>query len=147
MMLFLKAEYLYTTAGVHPTRSQELANGGQEYYESLLSHIQSNRSIIAIGECGLDYDRLHFSPANVQKQVFPMHFQLAKETRLPMFFHNRNSKGDFIELVTKHRADFGHGCVHSFTDGLDELRACLDLGLYIGVNGWYAMNHVPGYRK
>lgn len=91
--------------------------------------------LVAIGECGLDYDRLNYSSKEEQLETFPVHFDLAEKYGLPLYLHNRNTAGDFCDLVRKNRDKFGEGVVHSFTDGIEELKDCLDLGLYIGVNG------------
>jgi TatD DNase family protein len=50
----------YCTVGVHPTRTHEIEkNGGLEAYRSGLEKIitDAGDKCVAIGECGLDYDR------------------------------------------------------------------------------------------
>ena len=64
-----------------------------------------------------------------------MHFDIAKKYNLPMYLHNRNTNGDFFKIVKENRHKFPTGIVHSFTDNLDELNKCLELDLFIGVNG------------
>ncbi|KAL5039691.1 hypothetical protein BDEG_28274 [Batrachochytrium dendrobatidis JEL423] len=134
---------LYSTVGCHPTHAQDIENhpkGSQDYFDSLLALIQSEQSsikrIVAIGECGLDYDRTHFCPIDIQKRHFVGHFQLAHRTGLPILFHNRNTGTDFIDLVKTHRHLFSTGVVHSFDGSITDLNIFTkELDLYIGING------------
>jgi TatD DNase family protein len=129
--------FLYSTVGCHPTRCEEFEqySGGPEgYYAELLKLVQS-KSVIAIGECGLDYDRLQFCSKEIQKKYFEQQFDLAEKTNLPMFLHNRNTGDDFYNLVKANRHKFKHGVVHSFTGSLEEMKKLIELDLYIGVNG------------
>jgi TatD DNase family protein len=91
--------------------------------------------VVAIGECGLDYDRLQFCPRDVQLRHFVPHFTLAHEFGLPLFLHCRNAASDFVRIVREHRTKFVHAVVHSFDGTLSELQDMLDLGLHIGING------------
>eukprot|EP00698_Gefionella_okellyi_P014634 TRINITY_DN4063_c0_g1_i2.p1 TRINITY_DN4063_c0_g1~~TRINITY_DN4063_c0_g1_i2.p1 ORF type:complete len:157 (-),score=36.00 TRINITY_DN4063_c0_g1_i2:112-582(-) len=52
-----------------------------------------------------------------------------------MFLHNRNTAGEFAEVMHRNRHRFTHGVVHSFTGDADELHQLLKLNLYIGING------------
>ncbi|KAJ1870760.1 hypothetical protein LPJ55_004421 [Coemansia sp. RSA 990] len=138
----LSREYpgqLFATVGCHPTRTSEVdrhSNGATAYFTELRQLIDANRDVVvAVGECGLDYDRLHFSGKDVQNKYFERQFELAEATGLPMFLHDRNTGGDFVRIVRENRSRFSNGVVHSFTGTVEEARALLDLGLYIGING------------
>ncbi|KAJ2554165.1 hypothetical protein EV175_002684 [Coemansia sp. RSA 1933] len=134
-----KHQGLFSTAGCHPTRSSEVDShpgGADAYFAKLHTLIQDNRDkIVAVGECGLDYDRLHFSDKETQNRHFVRHFDLAQATGLPLFLHNRNTGDDFVRIVRENRHKFSTGVVHSFTGTAEELRQLLALDLYIGVNG------------
>ncbi|XP_044491320.1 uncharacterized protein LOC123215335 [Mangifera indica] len=64
---------LFCTVGVHPTRCKEFEESGdpERYFQALLSLAKKGiekGKVVAIGECGLDYDRLHFCPAETQRK-------------------------------------------------------------------------------
>ena len=124
----------FSTAGCHPTHALEITDQ-QSYFRSLKELIAQNRRIVAIGETGLDGDRTNFCPMEVQKQHFQPHFQLARDTQLPMLFHSRNAAKDFYDMVKQNRSLFTTGVVHSFDGTLEEANALVGLGLYIGING------------
>eukprot|EP01029_Cantina_marsupialis_P027032 TRINITY_DN7420_c0_g1_i1.p1 TRINITY_DN7420_c0_g1~~TRINITY_DN7420_c0_g1_i1.p1 ORF type:complete len:378 (+),score=93.45 TRINITY_DN7420_c0_g1_i1:56-1135(+) len=133
-----KHPMLYCTVGVHPTRCDEFLHDEEKYMNDLRAVITEGMAcgkVVAIGECGLDYDRLFFCSKEVQKKYFEKQFVLAEESGLPMFLHTRNTNGDFIEILRRHRDKFKGGCVHSFTDSWEEAEELLNDGLYIGING------------
>lgn len=125
---------LLATAEVREAIDQAM----DELREILLDGV-SDGSIAAIGECGLDYARLHFTPALVQRAGFEAQLGLAERLAaevgrpLPLFLHNRDSASDLAECLGERRAL--RGVVHSFDGDESSLRALLDLGLEIGING------------
>lgn len=138
---FIFLERLYITMGCHPTRCGEFLQNPEKYYEDLRSKISANPSkVVAIGECGLDYDRLHFCEKDTQKEYFEKQLSLAEEFQLPLFLHCRNSHDDFIDILKRNKTKLdacGGGVVHSFTGTLDEAQSVFDFhpNLYIGING------------
>lgn len=60
-------EYLYATVGCHPTRCSEMEPQPEAYLDKLLGLWQENRDkVVALGELGLDYARLHFCSKDIQ---------------------------------------------------------------------------------
>lgn len=57
---------LYSTAGVHPTCATTESQEDVANIKGLLEQRPNN--LIAVGECGLDYDRLKFSNIEDQKR-------------------------------------------------------------------------------
>lgn len=137
--LSLKSEHFYTTVGVHPCRASEAEKTNieiKEYFNQVLDLARKYKDkIIAIGECGLDYDRFHYSPKETQLKYYAPHFDIANETGLPMYLHSRNTDDDFYKITKENRHKFSSGVVHSFTETEEVLNQYLSLDLYIGVNG------------
>ena len=135
----------FSTVGCHPTRCSAFLSEPDEYLDRLRQLLQQHSValhgpdaggvVAAIGEIGLDYDRLHFCPKEVQIPYFIKQLELASEFKLPLFLHDRNTGGDFHRIIKEHRALFSGGVVHSFTGTLEEMKSYLDLGLMIGING------------
>ncbi|XP_033332871.1 deoxyribonuclease TATDN1 [Megalopta genalis] len=131
-------ERLFSTVGCHPTRCNEFEeNDNPEAYLKLLSDlaIDNKDKVIAIGEMGLDYDRLQFCSKDVQKKYFEMQLSLCSTLKLPMFLHCRNASEDFVKILRKHKDTLTAGVVHSFDGNPEEANSILQMGLYIGING------------
>uniref|UniRef100_A0A0E0AFQ7 TatD related DNase n=1 Tax=Oryza glumipatula TaxID=40148 RepID=A0A0E0AFQ7_9ORYZ len=111
---------LFCTVGVHPTRCGEFEESGdpEGHFQALLALAKegiAKGKVVAVGECGLDYDRLHFCPSDVQKKYFKKQFELAEAVKLPMFLHMRAAGEDFCEIVSENLYRFPGGVTHSFT--------------------------------
>jgi TatD DNase family protein len=130
---------LRMTVGIHPTRCNEFEQE-KELLNNLALLIENHREhVVAVGECGLDYDRLNFCSKEIQIKYFQMQFELAKRFHLPMFLHHRAAQRDFIEILSEHRDDFTCAVVHSFDASWDMAQQLLNLkpngGIFIGLNG------------
>lgn len=110
----------------------------------MLEEAQSSgkQGLIAMGEFGLDYDRLHYCSKTLQLHSFEAQLEVAASLhpQLPLFLHSRAAHNDLVSLL---KASFGKnleklekgGVVHSFTGTIEEMQELMDLGLYIGING------------
>lgn len=130
----------FCTVGCHPTRCSEFLSHPDSYYKKLSDLITTNSvhaggCVASIGEIGLDFDRVHFCGEAHQEHFFQRQLQLAVDHRLPLFLHDRNSKGRFRAILEPFIPQLAGGVVHSFTGSEEELNNYLRLGLFIGVNG------------
>jgi TatD DNase family protein len=128
-----KPGLLYATAGVHPHDAKSCDDGTVRVLRELAAH----DAVVAIGECGLDYNR-DFSPRPVQDRWFEAQVELAAELKMPLFLHERDAHARFLEILKPRRDRLPGACVHCFTGTEAELRTYLDLDLHIGITGWIA---------
>ena len=119
----------HSTAGVHPHHARDFtADTVGE-----LRRIASHPAVVAIGECGLDFNR-NYSPHPAQEDCFVAQLELGIELKKPLFLHSRDAHPRFSDIIASRRP--ARAVAHCFTGGREELHAYLDLGLYIGITGW-----------
>jgi TatD DNase family protein len=123
--------HLSTTVGVHPHDASQF--NAQTINE--LKTLAKSDHVVAIGECGLDFNR-NFSTPEQQLFAFEQQLKLACELGLPVFLHERDAFESQIELLTKYHKECKGGVVHCFTGNIEQMDRYLDLGLYIGITGW-----------
>jgi TatD DNase family protein len=120
----------YAAVGIHPHDARHCRASTLEALKELARHPK----VLAWGETGLDFNRM-YSPRIDQEKWFTRQLQVADELKLPLIFHERDSRGRFLEMLRAMPADDRRGVVHCFSGNEDELRQYLDLGLYIGITG------------
>lgn len=120
---------LYATAGVHPHHAREC---GPDTI-SQLSDLAAQPRVVAIGECGLDFNR-NYSPQPDQEKWFIAQLELAMAVGKPLFLHSRDAHPRFSQIVKAH--SIRKAVAHCFSGEKDELHAYLELGLHIGITGW-----------
>jgi TatD DNase family protein len=120
---------LYSTVGVHPHHARDCgpATIGE------LRVLAKRPRVVAIGECGLDFNR-NYSPHPDQEKWFAAQLELGLELGKPLFLHSRDAHPRFADVLRHHRVK--QAVAHCFTGEKDELHAYLDLGLYVGITGW-----------
>lgn len=125
------AGVLYATAGVHPHHAADYTDES----DALIRELTQKPVVVAVGECGLDYFR-NFSPREAQLDAFRRQLEIAKETALPVFLHQRDAHDDFVEVLEPALPDLSRAVAHCFTGEGESLREYIAMGLYIGITGW-----------
>ena len=115
---------MYMTLGIHPHNARF---GIPNTFEENITE-----NIIAIGECGLDYNRM-FSSKAIQIKVFRHQIELAKKYNKPLYLHERDAFDDFYSIISKENNI--KGIIHCFTGNLEQMNKYLNLGFYIGITG------------
>jgi TatD DNase family protein len=122
-------ENLFATAGVHPHHARECDAGTIPALRELAKHPR----VVAIGECGLDFNR-NYSPHPDQEKWFVAQVELGIELGMPLFLHSRDAHPRFSQIISALKP--GKAVAHCFTGTKEELHSYLDLGLYVGITGW-----------
>lgn len=138
----LKAGLCYATVGVHPcsaTAFEDYPDGPSALLrevEALALESKASGQATAFGEIGLDYDRLHYCPKEIQVKYFEAQLDIAVKVQLPLFLHSRAAHEDFERLLKARLGELPKGgLVHSFTGTVEEMRKLVGMGLSVGMNG------------
>lgn len=130
----------YYTVGIHPENAHLFQDGA--FLKDMREMYESDRKCVAIGECGLDYNRMTCS---IAKQVFAFEKQveLAVQLNAPLFLHERDNdfrpRGSFktfLDILDKHNVSGSKVCVHCFSSTNHEhLLEYVRRGYMIGISG------------
>lgn len=122
---------IFTLTGVHPHDSADY----QYVTASDVLSRTKHKSVIGIGECGLDY-YYDFSPKDIQIKVFKEMIAAAQESGLPLVIHTRDADDDMAEIL---RQSFKQkpfrGEIHCYSSSWTVAEAALEIGFYISASG------------
>ena len=130
-LLAQRYQHCWSTAGVHPHDSSQW---NEESAETLYL-LASAQDVVAIGECGLDFNRNFSTPAE-QETAFTAQLALAAEKGMPVFMHCRDAHERFLTLLEPWLDKLPGAVLHCFTGSRQEAVDCLKRGLYLGITGW-----------
>ena len=81
------------TAGVHPHHARDF----EARTVDALRELAKNPACVAIGECGLDFNR-NYSPHPDQEKWFVAQIELGIELGKPLFLHSRDAHPRFFDI-------------------------------------------------
>ncbi|HLD32411.1 MAG TPA: TatD family hydrolase [Candidatus Peribacteraceae bacterium] len=137
LVLAEKYEQLFCTVGVHPHAAKrwEVANLGR-----LRTLLSSSEKVKAIGEIGLDYFYHStelmagdHSPRDVQRDVFRVQLQLAKELSLPAVVHCRDAIDDLKAII--HEVDSPSLVLHCCAEKWEDVLPLVERGYFLSFTG------------
>ena len=121
---------IFAAVGFHPHDASQASESGMEALEKLASHPK----VLAWGEIGLDFNRMH-SPRDIQEKWLIRQLAVADSLDLPVIFHERESGGRLLQILKKYHRNPGNGVIHCFSGTRSELTQYLDMGFSIGITG------------
>lgn len=127
--LALEYDFLYPTAGYHPSEANEINEVDILELETFIK----NNKVYAIGECGLDY---YWVKDNIDKQKWLFHEQikLAIKYDLPVVIHCRDSVADVYEILKEYKGKVRF-VMHCYSGSVEMAREFVKLGGYISLGG------------
>lgn len=127
---------LYASAGFHPHEASRFDQDGLQRLRELLALPE----VIAVGECGLDYFRLH-SSREQQLNTFSAMLTLASETGKPLIVHTRDAWEDMAAILKPWAAqslvktpDREPGVMHYFSGDVAQAEEYASLGFLISIH-------------
>lgn len=90
--------FFYIKTGIHPHDSKSLIEEPDSWLE--YESISNQPECVAIGPCGLDYQR-DFSEPDVQKLIFEKQLELAIKLNKPVLVHERSAHTDVLDILSK----------------------------------------------
>jgi TatD DNase family protein len=140
--------------GCHPKTAGLFANSGrskaEEQLENFLRELRQaaddpegplKRSLVAWGECGLDYSHPQFGkdPWNqeFQHQAFVAQIREAQQRNLPLVVHSRDAEVDTVKILEAELPRDAKAHMHAFMGGVAWMERLLEgfPNLYFGMTG------------
>jgi len=115
---------VYATAGMHPHD----ASGWDERTRTEVEDLLSDALVLAVGECGLDFFRMH-SPREAQERALADQVRIARDHDLPLVVHVREAWPEILRLLDEGSA--GRVVIHCFSGDEVMARACVERGWFV----------------
>jgi TatD DNase family protein len=121
---------VYATVAMHPHNVDK-----EDFDISIYQNMAKHPRVVAIGECGLDYQFCEDN-AEAQKQqqeVFIQHLKLAQEINKPVIIHSRRLFPEILEIVKKYPEV--KGVLHCYMGRWSYAEEYLKLRFYLSFTG------------
>ena len=131
-IIIKKYKNIFGTFGIHPHETKNFANLD---INKIKKFYNNEKKIIGIGETGLDFYYTH-SDKEIQKKIFEVHINAAKELNLPVIVHSRNAEKETYEIIKNAKRDSKvKFLIHCFTGSENFAKKLLDLDCFISISG------------
>ena len=121
---------LYAGVGIHPMAAYEPVD--DKVYARLEGLARDNPKVVCISEIGLDF--LPTSPdREIQYQAFREQIRLARELKLPIIFHSRESHPEVFQTLREEGAEEVGGVMHYFQGDEPTARQAIEQGFFISL--------------
>lgn len=125
----IASEYqnVYAAVGLHPIHA------GDEDFGDEFEKLAKNKKVVAIGETGIDYYHGREN-AELQKEVFQKHLNLARVLSKPVILHCREAADDLLSILMA-QSSVPKAVLHCFSEDCQFAKIILDMGFYLSFTG------------
>lgn len=154
---------VYAVVGLHPIHTwcshvdeeeTSFVSKDLEFDYEFYKKLASDKKVVGIGECGLDYFRLEASEATdaskapegmtveeikkKQREVFRQQLKLAAELNKPAIIHCREAHKDVLKILSQRstvKGQLSKAVMHCYSGDLEVTKKYVDMGLLISFTG------------
>ena len=121
---------IWNTVGLHPHEARHWNTDSADIIRDAFRH----RSVVAIGECGLDFYYNH-SERQTQLEVFRAQVRLCRELCKPLVIHTRDAWDDTFKILKEEGKGELKGVFHCFTGGPSQMPEIENLDFFVSFSG------------
>jgi len=137
-----KSDRIWCSVGIHPHEAAAAMGASADR----LIALAEGPKVVGIGETGLDYFYEH-SPREIQRDLFRIHIQAARQSGLPLIVHTRDADDETAAILVDEMGKGAFtGLIHCFSASRDFAETALELGFYISVSGIITFNKAQALR-
>jgi TatD DNase family protein len=124
----------YATIGIHP------CDGKTTTWESDIASLErlieedTNKRIVGIGECGLDYYHPGYDKP-FQRKLFRTQIELAIRYKKGLSVHTRSAGDEVIAILEEYGNEVPRAVIHCFSEDSAAAVRARALGAYLGIGG------------
>ena len=113
---------------MHPSETGGMTDADIDELRRMAAH----KKVVAIGEIGLDY---HYEDTEreTQKYWLRRQLELVRELDMPVVIHDRESKGECMEILKE--KGISNGVIHCFSGSAETAAEFLKMGFHISFTG------------
>lgn len=120
-----KYDFVYASVWIHPCHAIDYKVNLDEVIQKL-EHLVSEKNVVAIGECWLDFFRLpprletsmlKEEIIEIQKLCFRAQIKLAQRHKIPVVIHNRDAKEDVFKILQEENCT--NFIMHCYSEDLE----------------------------
>ncbi len=120
----------FSGVGIHPMDIEKPFD--ETTRQALKEMALSSEKVVVMSEIGLDF--MEGAPDRaIQYHAFREQIHLARELKLPVVFHSRDSHDEVFRVLREERAYEVGGIMHYFQGSYEDARRCIDLGFYVSL--------------